>query len=93
MCAEHPELKDTIARGINEEWFTYKDVAAFEKDTVALIAMLEKNAEGKCGLFTPISEYYNEICPKLRANLAYNSNLFAEAFLPEIEKGRFFRVY
>lgn len=44
MCAEHPELKDTIARGINEEWFTYKDVAAFEKDTVALIAMLEKNA-------------------------------------------------
>ena len=48
-------------------------------------SMRAKSAEGKCDLFIPLSEYYSEICPKLRENLTYNESLFAEAFLPEIE--------
>lgn len=43
MVARNPQLKNQVAKGIKEEWFTYKDVAAFEKDTIGLINMLEQN--------------------------------------------------
>lgn len=42
IVAQHPELRDTIVKGIKEEWFTYRDVAAYEKDIVQLMLMLEK---------------------------------------------------
>lgn len=44
IIKEHPELKDQIIKGINEEWFTYKDLSAFENDVVKLTTMLEKSA-------------------------------------------------
>lgn len=44
MMSEHPEFAKEVAKGISQEWFTYKDIAQFEKDTVGLINMLEKNA-------------------------------------------------
>lgn len=44
MIAQNPELKTKVANGINNEWFTYKDIAAYEKDIVGLITMLEKKA-------------------------------------------------
>lgn len=44
IIAEHPELKKQICHGIKEEWFTYKDIAAFEKDIIGLVNMLEKKA-------------------------------------------------
>lgn len=44
MMTEHPELAKEVAKGIREEWFTYKDVSQFEKDITGLINMLEKNA-------------------------------------------------
>ena len=40
---EHPELKNQICEGLKEEWFTYKDVASFQKDIAGLINMLDKN--------------------------------------------------
>lgn len=44
MLKDHPELKSQILNGLNKEWFTVKDVAAFEKDVVGLINMLNSNA-------------------------------------------------
>lgn len=44
ILAKHPELKKDVCKGLKEEWFTYKDVAAFEKDIAGLINMLERNA-------------------------------------------------
>ena len=40
---EHPELKDQICQGLKDEWFTYKDVASFQKDVAGLINMLDRN--------------------------------------------------
>lgn len=42
MIIEHPEIRDAVVKGIKEEWFTYRDVAAYEKDVVQLMIMLEK---------------------------------------------------
>lgn len=43
LIAEHPELRKEVIDGLEKEWFTYKDVAKFEKDVVGLIQMLDKN--------------------------------------------------
>ena len=42
MIIEHPEIRDAVVKGIKEEWFTYRDVVAYEKDVVQLMIMLEK---------------------------------------------------
>lgn len=44
IITQHPELKNKICKGIDEKWFTYKDVAAYEKDIVQLVNMVEKGA-------------------------------------------------
>ena len=44
IIEKHPELKNKVCEGIQKEWFTYKDVATYEKDVIGLINMLEKNA-------------------------------------------------
>lgn len=44
MVAENPGLAENIKRGISEEWFSYADLAAYEKDMVGLQIMVEKNA-------------------------------------------------
>lgn len=44
MVIEHPELKDQIIKGIDKEWYTMRDVAAFEKDIIGLTNMLKKQA-------------------------------------------------
>ena len=44
MIKEHPELQYHIVKGIDNNWFTARDIAPFEKDIVGLIQMLEKNA-------------------------------------------------
>lgn len=43
MMKDHPEIAAEIANGINKDWFTYKDVASFEKDIAGLVSMLKKN--------------------------------------------------
>lgn len=43
MMNEHPELRNEVVNGLEKEWFTYKDVAKFEKDVTGLIMMLDKN--------------------------------------------------
>jgi predicted DNA-binding ArsR family transcriptional regulator len=43
ILKEHPDLKNTVCKGLKEEWFTYKDIAAYEKDIAGLINMLEQN--------------------------------------------------
>lgn len=42
LIDEHPELKKEVIEGLEKEWFTYRDVAKFEKDVVGLIQMLDK---------------------------------------------------
>lgn len=42
IIQQHPELRDKICEGINKEWFTYKDVAAYEHDVVQLVNMIQK---------------------------------------------------
>lgn len=42
IAARNPELKSTICKGIKEEWFTYKDVAKYQKDIIGLTNMLEQ---------------------------------------------------
>lgn len=44
ILREHPELKTMVCKGLEQEWFTYKDVAAYKKDIAGLITMLKKNA-------------------------------------------------
>ena len=44
IIEKHPELKNKVCEGIQKEWFTYKDVATYEKDVIGLINMLERNA-------------------------------------------------
>lgn len=44
LITQYPELKTVICKGLNEEWFTYKDIAAYEKDVCGLIQMLEKKS-------------------------------------------------
>jgi hypothetical protein len=43
LLKQHPELKNQVVEGINKEWFTYKDVATYEKDVVGLCKMLEQS--------------------------------------------------
>lgn len=42
IITENPELKKAVCQGINEKWFTYKDVAGYQKDIVGLVQMLEQ---------------------------------------------------
>ena len=42
IATEHPELKSTICKGINKEWFTYRDIAKYQKDIIGLTNMLEQ---------------------------------------------------
>lgn len=42
IAARNPELKSTICKGIKEEWFTYKDIAKYQKDIIGLTNMLEQ---------------------------------------------------
>lgn len=44
LITQYPELKTVVCKGLNEEWFTYKDIAAYEKDVCGLIQMLEKKS-------------------------------------------------
>ena len=42
MCSRNPEYRDEIAKSINKEWLTYKDVASYENDIVGLINALQQ---------------------------------------------------
>jgi hypothetical protein len=44
ILAKNPQLKKQVAEGIKKEWFTYRDVAAYEKDVAGLINMLDQKA-------------------------------------------------
>lgn len=44
ILQEHPDVKNEVCRGIKNEWFTYHDVAQYEKDIVGLCNMLEQHA-------------------------------------------------
>ena len=44
ILQEHPNVKNEVCRGIKNEWFTYHDVAQYEKDIVGLCNMLEQRA-------------------------------------------------
>lgn len=43
LITQYPELRKTVCKGLSEDWFTYKDIAAYEKDVCGLIQMLEKH--------------------------------------------------
>ena len=43
MLKDHPELAEKVVDGINKEWFTYADLAQYEKDVVGLITLLKES--------------------------------------------------
>lgn len=43
MISRHPEYKNDIIEGIEKEWFTFKDVASYEKDIVGLALQLKQH--------------------------------------------------
>lgn len=43
MLARHPEYRNDVIEGIQKEWFTFKDIAKYEKDIVGLTLQLEQH--------------------------------------------------
>lgn len=44
MLREHPEIRSKALEGIERDWYTVKDIVAFENDLGGLIKMVNKNA-------------------------------------------------
>ena len=55
LCSQHPEIRQQVIEGIEKDWFTYHNVAAYKNDIVGLCMMLKqkkidnKTFREKCG--------------------------------------------
>lgn len=43
LVKENPSIKKQVCEGIEKEWFTYRDIAAYQKDVIGLINMLKQS--------------------------------------------------